>query len=112
MDSADGSAKLAAMEPAYERREDADRLQRHRPHLGAAMEPAYERREDRWMPGGSAISWTPQWSPPMKGGKTSTPQTGFADKSWPQWSPPMKGGKTGDTAASFNGTSRPQWSRL
>ena len=61
----------AAMEPAYERRENHPVAGHLAALAQAAMEPAYERRENP-SPAAAPTSCPrpPQWSPPTKGGRT------------------------------------------
>ena len=44
---------------------------------------------------GTLLTFAPQWSPPMKGGRTRRARDSPVLRDGPQWSPPMKGGRTG-----------------
>ena len=59
---------------------------------------------------GLRVSETPQWSPPMKGGRTHISCGGRELTPEPQWSPPMKGGRTYSAVLVFPACVVPQWS--
>jgi len=104
-------AGFAAMEPVLGGRDDLARTRAPHQHRQAAMEPVLGGRDD-W-PGGalSPGHCSPQWSPSLADGTTSTSSpSGRRSRRKPQWSPSLADGTTPGIAYGDDLNPRPQWS--
>ena len=82
------------MEPGHEDREYATALLAAGIWYAASMEPGHEDREYSATPSFLPSEPSPQWSPVMKTGNTTSPRNISDLSSAPQWSPVMKTGNT------------------